>query len=268
MMMKALIVEDEPRAQRVLENLLRTHFPEVQVVGVTASVKETASWLGQHKADLIFMDVELSDGNCFDLFATTEVDAQVVMTTAYDNYAVKAFEVNSVDYLLKPVDVEDLRRAIGRARERMEAFTDRIDFTKVLEAFQNAQKADDAPEPESAPSGQTKEKFLIRLNDRIVPVHVNNIAYFYSESKNSYIVTKRNVTYVLDDSLDSIEGSLPSKDFFRISRSAIISETIIDSVSRLLGGRLRITLVPGISADTDLTVSRSRADAFLGWLES
>ena len=94
--MKALIVEDEPRARRVLENLLRTHFPEVEVAGMTASVKETVAWLARMKADVIFMDVELSDGNCFDIFAQTAVDAHVVMTTAYDNYAVKAFEVNSV----------------------------------------------------------------------------------------------------------------------------------------------------------------------------
>ena len=265
--MKALIVEDEPRARRVLENLLRTHFPEVEVVGMTASVKETVAWLSRMKADVIFMDVELSDGNCFDIFAQTAVDAHVVMTTAYDNYAVKAFEVNSVDYLLKPVDQEELARAIERVRERMDA-PKGIDYEKVLEAFRNLQKAEDIPASAAAPQGQFREKFLIRLNDRIVPVHVHDIAYFFSESKNSYIVTKGNVTYVLDDSLDTIEMSLPPKAFFRISRGAIVSEDVIDSASRLLGGRLRLTLKRGIDAETDLIVSRSRADAFLQWLEA
>ena len=265
--MKALIVEDEPRAQRVLENLLRTHFPEVTIIGITASVKETVSWLSRFKADVIFLDVELSDGNGFDIFAQTAVDAQVVMTTAYDNYALKAFEVNSVDYLLKPIDKEELGRAIERVRERMDT-PGGIDYEKVLEAFRNLQKAEDVSAPESVIPGQRREKFLIRLNDRIVPVHVNDIAYFFSESKNSYIVTKGNVTYVLDDSLDSIEGSLSPKTFFRISRSAIVSEDVIESASRLLGGRLRLTLKRGIDAETDLTVSRSRADAFLQWLEA
>ena len=252
--MKALIVEDEPRAQKALENLLRTSFPQVDVVGLTASVKDTVAWLADHKPDVIFMDVELADGTCFDIFAQTPVQAQVVMTTAYDNYAVKAFEVNSVDYLLKPVEKEDLARAIGRVRERLntasgEGARPAIDFTKVREDF------------------RPRERFLIRLNDRIVPVSVGDVAYFYSEAKNSYIVTRGGKSYVLDDSLDALEAGLDPKAFFRISRGAIIAENVIDSASKLLGGRLRLTLRPGIPTATDLTVSRARADAFLVWLE-
>ena len=247
--MKALIVEDEPRAQRVLENLLRTLFPEMDIIGHTASVKETVGWLADHKPDVIFMDVELSDGTCFDIFAQTPVQAQVIMTTAYDSYAVKAFEVNSVDYLLKPVEEEDLRRAVGRIKERLAAGAPGIDFAKVSESF------------------RPREKFLIRLNDRIVPVSVRDIAYFYSEAKNSYIVTRDGKSYVMDDSLDAIEAGLDPKAFFRISRGAIIAENVIDSASKLLGGRLRLSLVPGIPSATDLTVSRARAEAFLDWLE-
>ena len=273
--MKALIVEDEPRAQRVLENLLRTHFPQVDIIGLTASVKETVGWLADHHPDVIFLDVELSDGNCFDIFPQVKVDAQVVMTTAYDDYAVKAFEINSVDYLLKPVDVEDLRRAVNRVSERLGA-SGGIDYAKVLEVFRQAQKGDDLPVPGDVPgatpgtvpaAGKHREKFLIRLNDRIVPVSVHDIAYFYSEAKNSYIVTREGKTYVLDDSLDMIESGLDPKAFFRISRGAIIAENVIDSASKLLGGRFRLTLKPGIPAGTDLTVSRARADDFLNWLE-
>ena len=247
--MKALIVEDEPRAQRALENLLKANFPEVEVVGRTASVKETVDWLAGNRPDVIFMDVELADGTCFDIFAQTSVDAQVVMTTAYDNYAVKAFEVNSVDYLLKPVDIEELKRAVSRVTLRMAAGGPRIDFDAVRDAF------------------RPREKFLIRLNDRIVPVNVRDIAYFYSEAKSTFIVTRDGKTFVLDDSLDAIETGLDPKAFFRISRGAIIAENVIDSASKLLGGRLRLTLAPGIPAATDLTVSRARADAFLEWLE-
>jgi len=257
--MKALIVEDEPRARRVLENLLRTHFPEVDVIGLTASVKETVAWLSANKPDVIFMDVELSDGNCFGIFEAAKVDAQVVMTTAYDNYAVKAFEVNSVDYLLKPVEVEDLRRAVSRVSERMGAGFAGMDFTKLLESFRKA--GDGTAE-------RPREKFLIRLNDRIVPVHAADVAYFYSEAKNSYIVTRSGMTYVLDDSLDTVEGGLDPKVFFRISRGAIVAESVIESAGKLLGGRLRLTLRRGIPTLTDLTVSRARADAFLAWLES
>ena len=247
--MKALIVEDEPRAQRVLENLLHSLFPDMEIIGHTASVKETVAWLAGHAPDVIFMDVELSDGTCFDIFAQTPVRAQVIMTTAYDSYAVKAFEVNSVDYLLKPVEEDELRRAVGRVAERLAAGAPAIDFAKVTESF------------------RPREKFLIRLNDRIVPVSVRDIAYFYSEAKNSYIVTRDGKSYVMDDSLDTIESGLDRKAFFRISRGAIIAENVIDSASKLLGGRLRLSLVPGIPSATDLTVSRARADAFLEWLE-
>ena len=265
--MKALIIEDEPRAQKNMENLLLTLFPDVQVIGITGSVRESLDFLDSHDPDVIFMDVELSDGNCFDIFAKREIRSQVVMTTAYDNYAVKAFEVNSVDYLLKPIETEDLRRAVSRVRERLAQQREGgIDFRKVLEAFQSAQGEEPQSWSNSEP-GAAREKFLIRLNDRIVPVHIHDIAYFYSEAKNSYIVTKGNVTYVHDDSLDTIEGGVPRKEFFRISRGVIVSESVIDSVSKLLGGRLRITLKPGIEAFADMTVSRSRADAFLQWLE-
>jgi DNA-binding LytR/AlgR family response regulator len=145
--------------------------------------------------------------------------------------------------------VEELRRAVDRVAARMAAGAPRIDFDAVREAF------------------RPREKFLIRLNDRIVPVSVRDIAYFYSEAKNSYIVTRDGKSYVLDDSLDSLEAGLDPKAFFRISRGAIIAENVIDSASKLLGGRLRLTLAPGIPAHTDLTVSRARADAFLEWLE-
>ena len=263
--MKALIVEDEPRARRVLENILRTHFPEVDIVGIAASVKETVAWLAENRTDVIFMDVELSDGNCFDIFAAAKVDAQVVMITAYDNYAVKAFEVNSVDYLLKPVEVDELRRALERVKERL-GKSGGIDIEQVLEAFRKMQGGEE--ETVTVPvAGRRREKFLIRLNDRIVPVSVGEIAYFFSEAKNSYIVTRAGKTYVLDDSLDAVEAGLDPKTFFRISRGTIIAENVIDSAGKLLGGRLRLTLKPGIPVSTDLTVSRARADAFLDWLE-
>ncbi len=245
--MKALIIEDEPRARAHMISLLADSFPEVEVVGAIGSVKDSIQWLGANPApDVIFMDVELSDGNSFEIFANIDVPAPVIMTTAYDQYAIRAFQVNAVDYLLKPIDVEDLKRAIGRVAagetSRPESVRKMID-----QAF--------------------KEKFLIKLNDRIVPVRASDIAYVYSESKNTYIVTSAGSSYVLDDSLDTIAASLDPASFFRISRSCIISEGVIDSVSRLMGGRLRITLRPEFPALADFTVSRARVDDFLSWLE-
>ena len=234
--MRAFIIEDEPRARRNLENLLARHFPQIQVVGSAGSVRESLVWLSGHDGvkapapDMIFMDVELSDGNCFDIFAQTDIQVPVIMTTAYDHYAVKAFEVHSVDYLLKPLEVDALRRAISRAVA--EHAPSRAEMLKVMEAFQSFQQGmEESYGPAPAHNTPGKEKFLIRLNDRIVPVHTRDIAYFYSEAKNSYIVTKGNRTYVLDDSLDAIEQCLSPDAFFRISRSCIVAEEAIDSVS-------------------------------------
>ncbi len=243
--MKALIIEDEALARQHMQKVLAEHFPQVEVVGTAGSVKDTVEWLSKNSADVIFMDVELSDGTCFDILSQVDVDASIIMTTAYDQYAVNAFKINAVDYLLKPIAVEDISRALSR-----------VEYG-----------ADSAPaEPQH--SATPREKFLIRLNDRIVPVKVSEIAYFFSESKNSYIVTNNNTAYVLDDSLDAIYERLDPAVFFRISRSCIISEGAIDSVSKLLGGRLRISLKRGIEANTDLTVSRARVDGFMSWLEA
>lgn len=247
--MKVLIIEDELRARKHMANLLTTHFPQMEIAGETASVKDSVQWLSTHPApDVIFMDVELSDGSSFDIFTRLDVPSPVIMTTAYDQYAVQAFEVNAVDYLLKPIGLEDLRRAISRVASGEAAKP----VSEVVRSILDQAR---------------KEKFLIRLNDRIVPIRTAEIAYFYSEDKNSYLVTLAGSSYVLDESLDAIAGSLDPSAFFRISRGCIISEAVIDSVSRLVGGRLRISLRRDIPALTDFTVSRARVDDFLTWLE-
>lgn len=247
--MKTLIIEDELRAREHMIHLLLDNFPSVEVVGAVGSVKDSIAWLGAHEApDVIFMDVELSDGSSFDIFTQIDVPSPVVMTTAYDQYAVQAFEVNAVDYLLKPINLKDLQRAIAR-------ITSGEAVKPSNEAVRNLINQ------------VRKEKFLIRLNDRIVPVRTTDIAYFYSEDKNSFIVTRSGSSYVLDESLDALAGSLDPAEFFRISRSCIISESVIDSVSKLMGGRLRISVRRDIPANTDFTVSRARVDDFLSWLE-
>ena len=247
--MKALIIEDEPLARGHMIKLLTEQFPETEVVGAVGSVTAAVQWLQANPApDVIFMDVELSDGISFEIFSQVEVSSPVIMTTAYDQYAVKAFEVHAIDYLLKPIEVAELRRAMGRiasgenGRPRTEAIHSLLKEVR-------------------------KEKFLIRLNDRIVPIRMDEAAYFYSEDKNSYIVTLNGSSYILDDSLDAIANGLDPAAFFRISRSCIISDRVIDSVSRLMGGRLRISLRPGILAATDFTVSRARVEDFMAWLE-
>lgn len=245
---KVLIIEDEPIARQNLKGMLNSLFPEITVVGETGSVKDSVDFLKQHTGDnplapdLIFMDVELSDGNSFDIFKQVNVTSHVIMTTAYSEYAIKAFEAEALDYLLKPLDPESMKRAVGRAKERISV-------------------------GEPARVITPRERFLIRLNDQIVPVEVRDIAYFYSEAKNSYLITFSGKSFVLDDSLDALESHIDPNLFFRISRSCIINEQAIESMAKLIGGRFRIVPKKGIEISTDLTVSRARSDAFIAWME-
>lgn len=259
--MKALIVEDEVMAAKALERTLTKNFGDISIAGITGSIEETVEWLKkpENKADIIFMDVELSDGQCFEIFRKVKVDAHVIMTTAYDCYAIKAFEVNSVDYLLKPIGLPGLTRAIERCKYSPVS----VDVERIVAAIS-----------ESNSKGY-KERHLVHLNDQIVPVKTSDIAYFFSASKDNHVVTKEGRLYIVDQSLDTIMEDLDKDVFFKISRSCIIAKDTVKSVTKLLGGRLHI--VSGINgygsnqaikeASPDLTVSRSRVEEFLKWLE-
>ena len=250
--MKVLIVEDEIMAQRSLMRLLAQHYPDMDVVGTASSVNSAVAWLKDpaNSVDVIFMDVELADGICFEIFRQVDVKAKVIMTTAYDSYALKAFEAGSVDYLLKPVDAEALQRAVARVR-KSESNIDIEALMKLMEA-------------KTAPKKEYKERYIIRINDRIVPLNTSEIAYVYSEEKNNYLVTFDEQRYIIDSSLDVINEDLNPENFFRISRSCIVSMKAIRSIIKQTG-RLRITVTP--ESPFEMTVSRSRVDDFLEWLE-
>ena len=252
--MNVLIVEDETMARKSLANTLARLYPELDIVGETGSVTETLEWLGNpaNRADIIFMDVELSDGNCFEIFRRTDIKSKVIMTTAYDSYAVKAFEVESIDYLLKPIEESDLKRAVERCRARI--------------------AADGNTAPAQASSGTAapqnhrhfKERFLVKLNDTIVPIKTEGIVCLYSEDKSTYLVTRDGRKYVMDFSLDIALEQLDPSVFFRISRNCIISMSSISSIVKI-GSRLKIE--PSIPASIDMMVSRSRTEDFIRWLE-
>jgi len=249
--MKALIVEDEKMARDNLARTLSSHFPDIEIVGTAASVSETLGWLRDpsHSADIIFMDVELSDGDCFEIFRQEKVTAKVIMTTAYDNYAVKAFEAGSIDYLLKPIDPAALRRAVERCRERGGG----LDVDALMRALGRP----------AAPS--FKERFIVSVGERIIPVNVSDIAYFYSKDKYNYLAATDGARYIIDSSMDTLAEELDPKRFFRISRGCIVALGAIRSVTRQFGGRLRIDAEPG--PPFEMTVARARVDDFLAWLE-
>ncbi len=251
--MNVLIVEDEIMAQKSLTRVLTQNFPDMNIVGTTTSVKGTVAWLNTpgNSADIIFMDVELSDGVCFEIFRQTEVRSKVIMTTAYDSYALKAFEAGSIDYLLKPVEASALKRAVARCRMSGGG----VDVEALLKAIGNT----------GIQQKEYKERYIVRFNDRIIPLEIKNIAYIYSEEKNNYLMTFDGHQYVLDSSLDLVMDELNPELFFRISRSCIIAMTAITSIIKQAGGRLRIVSTP--ESDMEMTVSRSRVDDFLKWIE-
>lgn len=252
--MNILIVEDEIMAQKSLARILTQNFPDFSIVGCTDSVKGTVAWLQDpaNRPDIIFMDVELADGVCFEIFRQTDVKAKVIMTTAYDSYALKAFEAGSVDYLLKPVEIDALKRAVARCRT---SSTD-IDMEAVMKSLS---------ELRNPKRREYRERYIIKVNDRIIPLETSKIAYIYSEEKSNWLVTFDGQKYILDSSLNIISDELDPDRFFMISRSCIVSMKAISSILKQPGGRLRIT--PDPPANFEMTVSRSRVDDFLDWLE-
>ena len=220
----------------------------MEIIGTLESVEESVEWLRANpQPDLLFMDIHLADGDSFRIFDAVEVTAPVVFTTAYDQYALEAFRVNSIDYLLKPIDPAALRRAVERCRVRSGG----IDPDVLLNAIRSPR--------------EYKQRYVVRFNDRIVPVQTTDIAYFYSEEKNTYLVTSDNNRYVVDQSLDVLSDELDPGRFFRISRSCIIAMPAIVSIVKYLGNRLKITARP--RPEFEMVVSRSRVDDFLKWLE-
>ena len=248
--MKALIIEDEKMAQANLARLLKNSFPEMEIVAMIDSVRGAVEFLSARpKLDVMFMDVELSDGICFEIFRSVQISAPVIMTTAYDSYAVKAFEAGSIDYLLKPVEPDALLRAVGRARERLNASASIDKLLSVL----------------GQDSKKYKEKSVVRCGDRIIPIQSSDIALFFSEDKANYLLTKNGERYLIESTIDSLESELDPSKFYRISRGCIVAFSAIKSVSRTSSGRLVVISQP--ASPVELTVSRGRVEGFIAWLE-
>jgi DNA-binding LytR/AlgR family response regulator len=249
--MKVLIIEDEVPAQIQLERLICMYYPDFDIVGKISSVKAAVEWLNTQNADLIFMDVELSDGLCFDIFTRVTIKAAVIITTAYDIYAIKAFKTNCVDYLLKPIGKDDFVNAIEKCR----GWTER----------HSVQGFDIAALKQMLSWDSYKQRFTIKVGDRIIVLNTADIAYFYSEYKGTSMVTHENKKYLTDLTLDAIEGQIDPTAFFRLTRGCITNIKAIREVSKYSNSRLKVSLQPAYG--DELLVSRVRMSQFLDWLE-
>ncbi len=252
-MLKVFIIEDEVPAQANLRRILNTNFDDLEIVGIVESVEKSVAWFSNpcNKADIVFMDVELSDGMCFEIFKHVNIPAKVIITTAYDHYAVKAFKINSIDYLLKPIDTSELIIAVNKCRLQHNI----LNNNKLIEEILTK------PEVRAY-----KQRFIVKIGDRIIIVPVIDIAYFISQDKTSYLVTREGKQYILDLSLDALEGLLNPKIFFRISRACITNIDAISQVTKHFSGRLKIILNP--KRDEDIFVSRVRTSDFMHWINS
>lgn len=256
--MKVLIIEDEPLAQQELRRLLTKCAPQVEVMACLDSVEDSVEWLtnAPQPPDLIFVDIQLSDGSSFDIFEQITVSVPVIFTTAYNEYALQAFRVNSIDYLLKPIEEE----ALGAALQKLSSLKDQFGGKNANPAF-SPQQLDSLLRQ---PRAEYKTRFLTTLGDRIRYVPVEQIAYFFAEDNTVYVVTLDRKKYILDYTLDHLETLVDPKDFFRITRKYLTHIAAIGEVSRYFNSRLKVALVP--ATDDDILISRVRVPGFLAWM--
>lgn len=255
--MTVLLVEDEPLAARRLEGLLREVAPEAVVVGQTESVRQTVQWLQSHPMpDLMLLDIQLADGLSFEIFQHVSVESPVIFTTAYDEYALRAFKVNSVDYLLKPIEKEELAAALEKFQKmHSTAFHPQYaaqQLGKVLEAY--------GVKPVSY-----RSRFLIKQGGRFDVVEAGEIAYLFAEDKVVFLVTNQGRKLILDETLDELERQLDPRQFFRLNRKYLGQLSAIERIEPHFNGKLRIWLKHR-AAEEEIFVSRERADAFKAWL--
>lgn len=254
--MKVLIVEDELLAEQTLRRALFRNFRDVEVIGVTRSVKSTVEWIQDHgkEVDVVFMDVELQDGSSFQVFGQVQIAAPVIITTAYSKYGISAFEVGSIDYLMKPITDAALLRAVNRARS-LKTPTDKDLLVSAMKEFIQSRDNENK---------LYKRRYVLHSGQKIIPVETNDIAYFYLEGKSKYLVKRNGLRYFIDHRLENILDELNPSEFFRISRNYIVSIHVIEDIERLPGGRLKIALNP--PPEEDVIVARARVRDFLEWI--
>lgn len=250
--MRALIVEDELIASQNLQRILQQAADDIQVIAVLQSVEETIEWFASNaQPDILFLDIHLADGSSFAIFESVNVTCPVIFTTAYDEYALKAFEVNSIDYLLKPINLNNLDRALKKLRGLTTARDNSNELlTNLIASFKQSNKS-------------YKSGFLIPHKDKFIPLQVNRIAYFYTENKMVKIVADDDQVYHLDTSLEDISSQLDPQLFFRANRQFIVARKAIKDISVWFGSKVSVNL--HVITPEKVIVSKARVTEFKTW---
>lgn len=252
--MQILILEDELPAALRIEKLIKQIEPEAQICQRIDSIADAISFLNQNQPDLIVSDVELSDGLCFETFARTNTEIPIIFTTAYNQYAIRAFEANAIDYLLKPVKISRLTEAFGKFHSRTGYKRPQIDFEAIARAIRDKTR-------------ESRKRYLIRYGSKMVVQDPNEAAFFYSVHKSTFIVLGNGKSYPLDESLTTVEKDVDSKTFFRINRNFIVNINSISSMSAYSKGRVQLHVKPAHEDEKHLIVSADRSPDFKKWLK-
>jgi two-component system, LytTR family, response regulator LytT len=258
--MKILIVEDEDLAVKKIQKTLSAVDSEAVVTGITDSIKSTVEWLQQNpQPDLILMDIELADGQSFEIFNLVEVKSPVVFTTSYDEYALKAFKVNSIDYLLKPVQKEELQAALNKYKKMKETYTAQPEESRDLSLDSLVKELQRKLQPK-----EYRKRFLVKHAQKLVSIEIDEIAYFFSDGRLNFFKTCDNRKFVVDYTMDELEDMLDPQQYFRISRSFYVSVNCIDKIEDYFGNRLILQLKPVV--DKEALVSREKVADFKKWM--
>lgn len=253
--MKVLIVEDEGMAARRLTSLLEKLEPGIEILAKLDSVKRVVKWLGENDSpELIFLDIQLADGISFEIFEQTEVKAPVIFTTAFDEYAIQAFKVNSIDYLLKPIDPQELESALDKYKQRAKPSTPQpaFDMSMIQKAMEMMTK-------------NHKERFVVKIGEHIHTIATADTAYFFSQEKATYLQTLEKNRFIIDYTLEQLEQLVDPDRFFRINRKYLVSLEAVKDIVTYSNSRLRLILKH--TDDMDAIVSRDKVQDFKRWLD-
>ena len=254
--MKTLIIEDEQLAADKLIKLIKQYDPAIEIVDQLDSVEDSVDWLSQNAApDLIFLDIHLADGSSFEIFEQIQLQSPIIFTTAYDQYAIKAFKTKSVDYLLKPIKFEDLKMALDKFRDIFGTTSPPglSEEMKALAELLQVQRKD------------YKSRFLVKSGNLIKTIAIPEIAYFVFEDRMTLLVTKDKHRYTLNYTLDELENLLDPLHFKRANRQFIVNIDAIHKIHPWFKGRLKLELIP--HQNTKLVISAEKTKGFKEWLD-
>jgi two-component system LytT family response regulator len=255
--MKVLIVEDENLAAERLKNLILKYDDSIEIVEWLDSVEETVAWLNNNETpDLLFFDIQLADGLSFEIFDAIEITAPVIFTTAFDEYALRAFKVNSIDYILKPLDYQELKNAIDKYKAQFQQEKPIIPNWNILQETLKAIKT----------GKDYKTRFAVKKGVHLASIPIAAIAYFFSEHKISWLKTNDGKKYAVDYTLDQLAEILNPKNFFKLNRKYITSIEAIKDVVVYSNSRLKVQLID-TSKDELILISREKVSDFKQWLD-